>query len=115
MINPRRIEEREKKKIGFSIPIINPEQVEISNSIPIPLPRSNSMGGLSSISKSISKQQEQVDELIAIIDHLKEIINKYELEIKELKNDNSQRDKLIKQYEAKYNDIEKSIDAIWNS
>lgn len=115
MINPRRIEEREKKKVSFIVNPPTPEPLMISNSIPTPLPRSSSMGGLSSITKSISKQQEQVDELTSIIDHLKEIINKYENEIKELKNDNLQRDKLIKQYEDKYNEIEKAINEIWNS
>ena len=115
MLNPRRVEEREKKKVGFlGVPPPSPEPL-ISNSIPVALPRSNSMGGLSSISKSISKQQEQVDELTTIIDHLKEIINKYENEIVDLKKDNKQRDDLIKQYETKYNDIEKSINEIWNS
>jgi uncharacterized coiled-coil DUF342 family protein len=112
MLNPRRIEEREKKKVCIIVP---KEEEQISNSIPVPLPRSTSMAGLSTITKSISKQQEQVDELTSIIDHLKEIINKYENEIKELKNDNLQRDKLIKQYEDKYNDIEKAINDIWNS
>jgi hypothetical protein len=113
MLNPRRLEERERKKVSFSVnpPPPTPEPI----SIPVPLPRSSSMGGLSSITKSISKQQEQVDELTTIIDHLKEIISKYENEIVQLKNDNLERDKLIKQYEDKYKEVEIAINEIWNS
>lgn len=114
MLNPRKIEEREKKKVGFLPPQPSPEPL-ISNSIPTPLPRSNSMGGLSSLSKSVSKQQEQVDDLTTMIDHLKEIIKKYENEIKQLQHDNKQRDVLIEKYEKRYAEIEKSISDIWNS
>lgn len=120
MLNPRRLEEREKKKVNFLSPTTTPEPtIIVSKSLPpvppVALPRSNSMAGLSTITKSISKHQEQMDELTTIIDTLKEIINKYEQEILELKKDNKERDNLIKQYEAKYNDIEKSINDIWNS
>ena len=83
---------------------------------PLPLPRSNSIGGgLNTLSKNVVKQQESLDELTGIIEHLKEIIGKYEFEIKQLQDDNTQRDILIRQYESKYCDIEKAINIIWNS
>lgn len=114
MLNPRRLEQREKKSVGFS------EPVRISTIIhhdetPQPMPRSSSMGGLSTLAKSVTKQQEQVDDLSTMIEHVKEIIAKYEHEIKELQADNIQRDTLIKKYEERYSEIEKSINDIWNS
>jgi flagellar biosynthesis component FlhA len=79
------------------------------------VPKSPSLGGLNTISKSITKQQENIDELHMVITHLKEIILKYETEILELQKDNKQRDILIKQYELKYEELTNSINTIWTS
>jgi len=94
---------------------VNELKQEVNEVNEVKLTRSNSMGGLASLSKSVCKQQETLDELNLIIEHLKEIITKYENEIKELQKDNKERDVLIKQYELKYSQVEKSINDIWNS
>lgn len=82
-------------KIRFSNPKVTEHVVDEIKETPKPLPRSSSTTGLASLSKGLIEQSENIENLNDMIQHLKEIISKYENEIKVIVENSNAQSKII--------------------
>ena len=101
----------------------------VSNSIPTPMPRSQSTTGLSSLSKGLIEHGEHIESIDNMLNHMQEVVQKYEAEIKTLQDQAkvqtvllNKQDELFLQHEkalfeakGEIKKLVSEIDSIWNS
>ena len=87
----------------------------VSSTAPIPLTRSNSTNGLSSLSKSIIEQESKLIEIDELFVNMKSIITQHETEFKELQSELTKQNILILDYQNTLEKCKEQIFEIWNS
>ena len=76
---------------------------------PIPMTRSASTTGLSSLSKGLLEHATHIESMTGVLDHMKEIVEKYENEIKELQHQIECQKDVIKEQSKT---LKESIDSL---
>lgn len=84
--------------------------------------KSPSLTGLSSLSKGLNENQEAVLNMKNMLEHMKEIISKYETEVKELQRNTDAQESIIKEQKLELDGTKEEIskileqvNLIWNS
>ena len=94
------------KKVTF----VNVQKKDKEPSPPVALPRSNSMTGLNTLSKSIVEHEIHLEQLNVLMSNFHEIIKKYEIEILQLQDNINSQNKIIENQVLIMNDYKLSLD-----